>query len=291
MLLAASGCAVRSTPYRFAGPLVSGVSLDDRAEHGRDARSYDDGITRRPAIAVAEVPGARRPEVPPSGDDLDLSGASTVHGTPLSIPDADAPAGVVISRLPEPHRQDRAKDGEAPIDLTGLDHVDDLRTLVGSRDGRGHIAFALAVAAALGPDAAAATAKDGPALVELARERGALGDPDVSRVEAGDLLVFDRVTDDDPATLVAVALGKDDRGVVEMLYLARGVVRRGFVDPTRAKVRRDKEGRVVNTYLRHTKDQPPDGTRYLAGELLSHVIHTHSMTVAPVGFEPTLERV
>jgi hypothetical protein len=294
LLLAAitlsAGCAVRSTPYRFAGPLVSGVSLDDRAEHGDPHRRYDDGLSRRSPIAVTEVPGTPRSVVPPSGPDLDVSGASTIHGTPLN-PDVGAPSGtVVISRLPEPHRQGKAKDGEARIDLSGLDDVDDMRTLVGSRDGREHVAFALAVSAALHPDVGAPAAADGPALVELARKRGALGDPDVAGVVAGDLLVFDRVSDGEAASLVAVVLGRDERGVVEMMYVARGVVRRGFVDPARPQIRRDKQGRVVNTYLRHGKEQPPEGTRYLAGELLAHVVSAGRL-VAPVGFEPTLERV
>ncbi len=34
----------------------------------------------------------------------------------------------------------------------------------------------------------------------------------------------------------------------------------------------DDDGRVHNTYVRHGKDYPPKGTRYLAGELLAHVI-------------------
>ena len=269
-LRSTSGCT--ATPYRF-----------EHGEHGEPGRRFDDGVRRRAPIAVTEVPGTPRPEVPPSDPGLDVSGASTIHGTPL-----DTPSGVVISRLPEPHRQGKAKDGEARLDLAGLDDPDDLRTLVGSRDGRGHAAFALDVAAALG--APSVQAADGPALVELARERGALGDPDVSAVEPGDLLVFDRVSDGEAASLVAVVLGRDERGVVEMMYAARGVVRRGFVDPARPKIRRDKQGRVVNTYLRHGRDQPPEGTRYLAGELLAHVVHARTL-VAPVGFEPTLERV
>ena len=272
LLLAASGCAARPVPYRFAGPLVSGVSLDDRAEHGRTRPTYDDGVTRRPAIAVAEVPGTPRPEVPASGPGHDVSGARTVVG---DFPDVGAVAGgIVISRLPEPHRQDRARDGEARLELSGLEGVDDVRMLVGSRDGRGDVAFALAVAAQLVPDvgAVAGASEDGPALVERARRQGALGEPDDRPIETGDLLVFDRAVDGEPASLVAVALGRDERGVIEMLYLARGVVRRGFVDPARPKVRRDDEGRVVNTYLRHGKDWPPKGTRYLSGELLAHVI-------------------
>ena len=54
----------------------------------------------------------------------------------------------------------------------------------------------------------------------------------------------------------------DQGGVVEVLYLGAGVVRR------------DGAGRVVNTALRHDRDQPPKGTRFMAGELFAGVIST-----------------
>ena len=75
--------------------------------------------------------------------------------------------------------------------------------------------------------------------------------------------------------LVAIVIGRDGRGVTEFMYSGGGVIRRGFLDPTRASLRRDVDGLVLNTFLRHGKRWPPKGTRYLAGELLSHVIHTH----------------
>jgi hypothetical protein len=50
------------------------------------------------------------------------------------------------------------------------------------------------------------------------------------------------------------------------------VIRRGFYDVSRARTRRDENGAIVNTFMRHGRLWPPKGTRYLAGELLAHVI-------------------
>ncbi len=90
----------------------------------------------------------------------------------------------------------------------------------------------------------------------------------------GDLLVFHQATSDDPADLVALVIDRDARGVTEFLYLARGVVRRGLVDASRPSLHRDARGATVNTFLRHGKRWPAKGTRYLAGELLGHIIRT-----------------
>ncbi|MCA9678357.1 MAG: hypothetical protein KC464_25240, partial [Myxococcales bacterium] len=118
---------------------------------------------------------------------------------------------------------------------------------------------------------------DGPALVEVARGRGALAaptDPDraVRVPDAGDLLVFDRAQGGKPASLIAVVLGVDERGVIEMMYLAGGVIRRGFVSPAHPGRKRDDAGRILNTSMRHGNDQPPRGTHYLSGELLAGVV-------------------
>jgi hypothetical protein len=264
--LGLAGCAVRAAPYRFASPLV-GVSLEERAP-APPPRTFDDAVRpgdRQESVAVAELPG---PQVPAAAGELPA-------GTRTEISDllSDATAGaVVISRLPEPHREARAKPGEVRISFDGLDDADDLRALVGRRDGRTDVAFAIACAQILG-EGTLSPPEDGPALVELARARHALVAPTEARPAPGDLLIFDRAVDDAPASRVAVVLTRDDvRGVVEMLYLARGVIRRGFVDVARPRTRRDADGRIVNTFLRHSSDQPPKGTRFLAGELLAHVV-------------------
>lgn len=58
----------------------------------------------------------------------------------------------------------------------------------------------------------------------------------------------------------------------EFMYAAYGVVRRGFIDLARPAVHRDKDGMVVNTFVRHGKAHPPKGTSYLAGELVAAVL-------------------
>jgi hypothetical protein len=110
-----------------------------------------------------------------------------------------------------------------------------------------------------------------PALVAWASARGKLLAP-TEAAQPGDLLVFDRAVANRPSDLVALVIGRDARGVTEVVYAGGGVIRRGFVDPARPSTRRDLTGAVVNTFLRHGKQWPPKGTRYLAGELLAHVI-------------------
>ncbi|MGE5187352.1 MAG: hypothetical protein ACM31C_35140, partial [Acidobacteriota bacterium] len=114
-------------------------------------------------------------------------------------------------------------------------------------------------------------AASGPALVAWAESVGRAAAP-TSDIAPGDLLVFDR-TEGEPADRVAIAIGRDARGVTELVYLAGGVVRRGFVDPRRPATRRDATGAVVNTFMRTGRLWPPKGTHYLAGELLSHIVH------------------
>jgi len=91
----------------------------------------------------------------------------------------------------------------------------------------------------------------------------------------GDILRLYRATTNSESDLIALVVGRDSRGVIEMMYAGGGVIRRGFVDPSRPSTRRDLSGVVINTFLRHGKQWPPKGTRYLSGELLSHVIHVH----------------
>jgi len=165
--------------------------------------------------------------------------------------------------LPAPHRR-------TSTPLVRPYALADLRALVGHRDARPSTVVAIGWASALGlvPDTAGATGEELVAWAERAHRLRAPSDG----AERGDLLMFSRV---EGATfdLVAIVTGRDARGVLEMVYLGGGVVRRGLVDPARPRVHRDRDGAVVNTYLRHGKRQPPRGTRYLAGELLVHVIH------------------
>ncbi len=267
-VLATAACAATSPPRRFAGTLTGGVSLDDLGPWpARDRGQHPDPARRVATLSDARTPGAERLTI---GDD------GVVVWRDDLVAEGPVDGSAVISPLPAPHLQPSVKAGTAAIDVAAAQDVAALRALVGQRDGRDGLAFAIAAASALRgvPDQAGADLgqlADGPALVALAVRRGA-ADERTAAPAPGDLLVFDRALADAAASLIAVALTTDERGVTEMLYLARGVVRRGFVDVAHAAARRDADGRTRNTYVRHGKDYPPRGTHYLAGELLAHVV-------------------
>lgn len=209
------------------------------------------------ATATTTAPGGEAGEVSP----LPAPGAATAV---LDDYPRAADGGVVISRLPAPHR---LRAAVSPSIAT----LDAARALVGRRDPRSALVAALGWSTDL-TGRAAPTVTDGAALVAWAQGAGAWRA--VPALVPGDLIVFDRAVGGARASLVAVALGRDERGVVEVLYLGNGVVRRGWFDPTRPAVKRDRARRVVNTSLRHNRDQPPRGTRFLAGELFAGVIST-----------------
>ncbi|HUQ03816.1 MAG TPA: hypothetical protein VM261_15065 [Kofleriaceae bacterium] len=261
------------------------------------ARSHDD--PRGDGAAPGAAPGAdmipNAPGVvgvnlydePVAGGSLldrpiNVVSATALPARPTVAPTGERASGIVISRLPAPHRVAAA---EAPAPRS----VADAFALVGHRDSRDSLAFALAVAASLGgtvptyvpgPAASPSAVNDGPALVEWARDRNTFVEPgahaEPARLAPGDLVVFDRAAAGAPASLVGVVLATDARGVTSFIYLARNVVRIGHLDPARPHIARDREGRTVNSYLRHTTDYPPAGTRYLAGELLAGSIRLSS---------------
>jgi hypothetical protein len=80
------------------------------------------------------------------------------------------------------------------------------------------------------------------------------------------------VEEDRPASLVAVVVSTDSRDVVEFVYLARGVVRRGYLSRAHPADKRDADGRVLNTFIRHSDGGDPADTRYLAGELYGGLV-------------------
>lgn len=236
---------------------------------------------RVPAVLVAslalgcgarQVPG-RAPAAPTASATVIADGAARATVT-ADIDRADdelGPAypravdgGLVWSRLPGPHRG----HAEPAAPLTSIDAA---RRLVGQRDRRPPLVAALAWSSELTGRAAPAVT-DAAALVAWAQTNDAWRS--LAALTPGDLIVFDRAVGGAPASLLAVALGRDERGVVEFLYLGAGVVRRGFFDATRPRVVRDRGRRVVNTSLRHNRDQPPRGTRFWAGELFAGVIST-----------------
>ena len=53
-----------------------------------------------------------------------------------------------------------------------------------------------------------------------------------------------------------------------------GRVRRSFVDPAHPSSRRDTQGEILNSFLRHIRIDDPPGARYFAGEMLCGVART-----------------
>jgi hypothetical protein len=201
-----------------------------------------------------------------------LIGAGAAACAPRARPYRFAAPRVAGAELGAPDRAPARPDPRTPIaDVPPAAALtpDTARSLAGARDHRDPLAFALDLRARLTGDRMGAP--DGPALVELARARGLLDDPSAA-IAPGALLVFDRAVARAPMSLVAVALATDERGVITMAYLAAGVVRIGYLDRAHPASKRDEHGRVRNTFLRHRDEEPPDGTHFLAGELLAHVI-------------------
>jgi hypothetical protein len=263
------------------------TTRNDDARPGAHAATGAPGASGGPGASVnlydEPVAGASLLDTPitiVSAAPHDPYAGATTDGGPTDVPAVARPSGIVISRLPAPHRVAAA---EAPAPRT----IADAFALVGHRDSRDSLAFALAVAASLGgnaptfvpgPAASPSAVNDGPALVAWARDRNLFAEVDArvvpaARLAPGDLLVFDRAAANAPASLVGVVLATDARGVTAFIYAARGVVRIGHVDPARPHTPRDREGRTVNSYIRHTADYPPTGTRYLSAELLAGHVH------------------
>ncbi len=259
-LAAALGCGPRG--LLTSSPIVGHARLGDlelaSAEPDRGPEETEPPArTHAPAAASVVLP----PALTTPAAALHVDAAVLIDGAPAA-PGASEPGSIVISRLPAPHRTVPVAPGEpaAPLTVAGA------RALVGRRDPRAPFELALAVATAL-TRAPAPRATDGPALVAWAEASGTWAALPAASLEPGDLVVLDRAVDDAPASLVAVVLATDLRGVTELLYLGRGVIRRGFLDPARSALARDADGRVVNSFVRHGAAYPPAGTRYLAGEL------------------------
>lgn len=263
VLLAAilAGCATRTTPYRFSSPMLGMADVPPES-------LYDEKPTKRRSAA-------RRA----GGWQADAQAGSirvvSARGIETKMPEASAAAAQEIreerfatqpawSQLPAPNRGSSAITGTITLPREPAD----LRKLVGTRDKREPFTIVQSWLTTLGLHADGA---DGVSLVAWAADVGKLDAP-TAPANAGDLLVFDRAVNDDAADLVALVIARDARGVTEFLYVGGGVIRRGFVDATRPKIRRDVDGAAVNTFLRHGKQWPPKGTRYLSGELLAHII-------------------
>jgi len=251
---ASGGCVALDRPHRFSSPMLGSADLPPPPLPGA------------PRPARHEL--ANREPVEHRADPIRVVSAPVIREASAAAAErvAEAPAAQETARatLPGPHRL------PPTASLPALRTPAELRALVGRRDPRDPIAAALAWAHELGTPVEARTGDD---VIAWATQRGALAAP-TDAAAPGDLLVFDHATSDAEADLVAVVIARDPRGVTELLYVGGGVIRRGFVDPTRPRLRRDAEDRVVNTFLRHGKRWPAKGSHYLAGELLAHVVRT-----------------
>ncbi|HSD88033.1 MAG TPA: hypothetical protein VLB44_10985 [Kofleriaceae bacterium] len=275
----ASGCATRTQPYRFSSPLLGMVDVPAEPLPGSPAAARPDGPSRshiaRSAPArrgggwQADAQGGPIRVVSARGIELKAPVASAEEAD--SIRDERYAQAPVWMRLPAPQRTP-STGALLTAPLLPLPHEpSDLRSLVGTRDKRDSFTIVTSWTEVLGLHV---EGTDGPSLVRWAESSGKLSDKaDIAR--PGDLVVFDHVVADQTSDLVALVLARDSRGVTEFLYAGGGVIRRGFLDATRPTIRRDVDGAVVNTFMRHGKQWPPKGTRYLSGELLSHVIHVH----------------
>lgn len=276
----AAGCATRAQPYRFASPLLGAADVPPDALPGAKPASKVRSKRRAAPVRVA------------GGWQADAQQGSirsvSARGIDAKMPTASAEAAaavtregnareVIWSRLPAPHRGILVGSSGGGA-LTGALSVptfrepSDLRALVGVRDKRDPYEIVLDWLAQLDIDIHP-TANAGPELISWAQTANRLAAPtDIPR--PGDLLVFDHAISDGPYDLVGLAIARDARGVTEFIYAGGGVIRRGFLEPIRPSSRRDLDGGILNTFLRHGKQWPPKGTRYLAGELLSHIIRT-----------------
>ncbi|MFN0248064.1 MAG: hypothetical protein ACKV2T_14335 [Kofleriaceae bacterium] len=248
----ATACVTRDRPYRFASPMLGMAQTPPPTFRAPPAPRPDETpvIANRHAapIRVTTAPRIR-----------EASAASAAAIAELPTAQSDARA-----TLPAPHRT----TAPAPIPRSPLD----LRALTGIRDKRTSLLVAIEWAYGLGLSLEGFAGTTGEDLLSWAGASHRLADA-ADEPRPGDLLVFDTAQSDEAADLIAIVIARDDRGVTEMLYLGGGVIRRGFVDASRPKKKRDAELRIVNSFIRHGKRWPAKGSHYLAGELLAHVIH------------------
>ncbi len=235
------GCAARDTPYRFRGDLVGSVSAAAPPAQA-DARDR-----ARPKKLRARV---------------------VAEGTAPKPVEEDTPEPPTPEPMAVPTTAPRSGSPGAQPPLASV-----LRGLVGGENKTTtDLHFALQALGHLGiePDSKLGAVKNGRAFITLAKRRGASGVAGPALL--GDLLVFDQVVSSERASLVGVVVGSRRDGTIEFIYLARSVVRRGYVNPARPRDKRDKRGRVLNTFVRHSNGGDPRGTAYLAGKLLANVV-------------------
>lgn len=253
--MATAGCARRDAPYRFRSPLLG-------------------------AVAAADVVAPRAREKLPSEETArDFSPQDTsrdVSPTDITQHFSSRPR----TSAPPPLSEDRPIRSEQParaLSGQGQSLAVWLRGLVGARDrNTTNVDLAIRCEVAMGArlDADLRAIHSGADLLAAANERDAF----IASSEAdalpllGDLVVFDDVEPGERASLIGVVVSTDTRGTIEMIYLARGVVRRGFVTPEKPGLTRDASGRALNTFVRAGRPADPLDTEYLSSTLYAGYI-------------------
>ena len=153
-----------------------------------------------------------------------------------------------------------------------------LRARVGKRDKRvTHVQFTLDTLGSLGfpLDPNVRSSQTGSALVDAAKKRNAFATKATPR--AGDMVYFEKATGQKDSSLVGTVVKTDSRGTIEFVYIVRGIVRRGFVNPGFPSSKRDSKGRILNTFVRAGEHRDPRRMKYLAGELFKGVLRTRGL--------------
>lgn len=251
----AGACAKRATAYRFRAPVVSSV-------RARPA-------PRAPVLASAAAPGSGRVATNAAGGaPADVADLPAPHRARPVAPPASSAANAGPGTNPDA-RQDNARRPASARTDSAASVADQLRARVGERDRKStDLDFARALLASLGVTLTepVRTAATGPDLLAVATERKALT---TDAPLAGDLVVFEWVDGEAGASLVGVAVGVVARAhlTVEFVFLARGVVRRGYVTPSQPDRKRDEQGRALNTFVRALRGKARKSDPFLAGQL------------------------
>ncbi len=256
-----AGCASRQVPHNFVGPMIGGVHAAVPVAPQPATKKNEPPKEHRAQVAKRKS----RPAAPGSRQNLAAT-ESEPQRSNLSI------GGSSLEAAP------RKKDVLDPLVDAPLSDV--LRGLVGRRDKkRSHSRFALDALGSLGlsldSDRELAAIDIGRDLVRVASARFAVSSQKSALL--GDLVVFDRVVASLPASLVGVVVGQRGDGSIEFIYLARGVVRRGWVNPLRPNEKRDGKGKILNTFVRHSDGGDRSGTRYFAGHLFTKIIRLNRL--------------
>lgn len=270
-LAAFAGCAPRATAYHFRAPLVSSVRAQGLPAPSAPPSAPPSSIPQTARIQSLPAPHKSGPSMASQ-----QTARAAIRRIQVPLPRADDDRREPHHQHDHVREQGSQSEQPAPAEQT---MVEFLRSMVGQREKNAtDTQVALAALTAIGTklDDKVAQVESGTALLELAEQRQALSQ---ELPLMGDLVIFDRMVDGEPAPLVAVvvttharSLGGRDVRTIEILYLGHTVIRRGYVTPAVPTQKRDDAGRILNTFLHHTNEVPSAEHALLAGERLRAVV-------------------